>query len=1747
MSTEKGNPVPRDIVAWVGFEANSAVLRRVIVPNGMKGLLLRTALTDEGRQIQERAEAFGFKALKTPGVSRMLFPDGRVPYSPRQLADVLGGKLIALARAEMLAEPWTINLSSRMPVTPQDAPADTVAKMENDRPVTARAKAPKPVMPDPETISVIGLNFRGEEVVRDRTGRFFRKVDEDGEAPVFIAESPVEQASLFLRATRLEDMSDIAAGLLRMAGRGTLHMADFDRVIDAAIEPGPAGPVDIDRATAVEIVRSEMLRQIGSVAIDNDASRERFLMALRLAENAGYVLSRRTAEGEMLSASPAMIAFMRRVTRNQPSVDFRGSDDLALSVPRTRKNGSALQVQDISGIDGNGALVYAMNVLSRRPESGMTIFIVDGEIGSDDIERFRADIGVAYAIESVAEFAPAIIDGVQGGRARCVFAIGARRPEALEVLPQAAMRSFRVIQDEDLVALEREIVRARNKIEEFNAGHVAIADEIEDSRVENSRQRPYQPLSDVCEPFTMIPAALEGATSKALDRVRRAFEDRGGMDAVVAAAMGLDVGSLGEVLHAEQVDAIGMSLHAREMGRAFLNSDQTGVGKGRALAAPVRIHLRRDPRNRVLYFTESAGINAPDVCRDLEAVGVLRDSRVAFLTTGSEYSWTEDDPVSGKKIERRLTSLTAAQRREVFESGAWPEDVDVIVTTYSQFNANEEDPRSNWIRNALDENVLVVLDEGHNALNPRSNTGRSIRSAIDVVGDSNVLYGTATPTRDPKGANLYTPLLPQVEEAQLDALLDNIASGGEIAQEAFATMLAADGVMIRRDHDLSNIEFRVALPDDERMLRYQAIMNRFSPMVEMMIDASSRIGEHVNRSAAVAYRTALARGLSEQAARAQTNELNQYSIALGSPLSNLARITMNAIKVDQTVDEVMQEIAEGRKPLITFHSTNAALLQEMSKGEDGKISEEAMEGATGLTLKDQIRRIHNSIYKVRLDSEVQDPRILYDDVREISIRIERAIDELPDDLPVSPVDALIERLEANNISVGEISGRVLCYRDGRIQRRTGRDRKATVDAFNGGDLDVLMYNAAGATGGSYHASPTFRDQRPRTMVEIEAPTDIIKYVQSQGRGNRYGQVHNPRVKSVMTGLTPEMRILQQRNRKLRSLGASVDGNRAHPLLLDDVPDLLNKVGDEATRNVLRSQPGLAHRLGFPEYARGADDVVEEIGRGADSGSGAGIGTGAEFLSNKVLTRSIMLSASEQDELVQRIVSEFDALIEELDSRNANPLKPKSLAGRVEILTTDIYSGQESETGDRSAFLAPLYISTGVHHIDENAINGEQVIDLVDKCRRNHGSDGFRPWAERMRQNLGEVLRLDLRSGIRMEDALANPEAAGRQFERAHNRATDLIHFLDNLVPGVSIRYPDFWTEGGHARGIVVGLIPPRNPALFDMPSAYRIDVIHPGSTKPERMSLSRLIPDAENISFAPGFSTSVNEHQMAEFDQQAMFTRQRPVQILHGNILQAISTASEHRLGSISLYRDQDGMIHRGVVVDPNKVSLEQLPVQIPSARVLAEVFWRHMEVGTGWLRALGSMGTTLPKDSDSADIMLSLTSRKLTFDMIPLRKSSYDWYAARPGLYEILMGSPMPQKSDLTSRGVRRGAVSAQTNGEITRAGVVNIDITSEEGKRRAYQALMCFTDTPIRVPGGKRQMVNEIIHNVDRLGAGDRAHEYQGEIVAPVQECAPVALQDPRGGVDVVNVEMAEIIDDTPVALAEPGVDDMNDVEWG
>lgn len=1716
---------PKDFVVWLRVKDDAAVLKRVVTDGDSKSLLLIVKDKSQLAFFAERAIGCGMKQISDKGLFRTEIQNsGRPTVTVRDIAAAIGAEIFPLRRDLVTGPDYTIHTTSKS------------QKAQVDQGITIADLTP------------IGINNDGEQVLSRKDGlqRFVLRQRYDGKPEYLRFYDDLYSPSRFLIVRKESDLDPIGAAAVAKASKGTLHKADFDQIVENAAFNKSWEDIGLTEGAARLRIATAMLRQVGEIALKDERSRESFKNAIRVSAAINYTVTEeyRANSPTGFTPSPVMAAFLRRVTRDFGSIDFKGNAILAAAMPRSRKETSAYQMYDFTTVEEGSLIEKAESTLLRRNTDGVTTFILRGNASDQAIEDLRYRIGLKYALEITADVTSAVASGMQDQPPITLISVGAARPEVLEALPQAANRVFTVFAPDDLLSLEREIQRSRLRIRDYNRGVTREVTQKEDTREENVRQRPYTPLSRATEPFTMIPVAFEGATSMALDRVRRDFEPLGGVDAVVSYSLRKSIAEIGGILTAEQVDAVALRIHAAFRDRGMLIADQTGVGKGRTLAAvgmgelgglslfienmkkkaqadsapeaqpsldagQVAAEVQPDQgenstpsdqgetgepeappsgRKRILYFTDSGAINIPDVMRDFVGIGLKPvdvqsqgcfegETKVAFLSNNSVFEVMRTDPETGIEIEDKIVSLKSPVKNRVMREGIWPEGADIVVTTYSTFNFREGDAKEAFL-DALDEDTFVIFDESHIALNPKSNIGRNVRRIIRQAGPSNVCFGTATFARSSHGLDLYSPLLPTTVDAGVFA---DIEAGGEVALESFSTMLAKDGVMIRRDHDHSGVEFKMTIPNDEEIEGYRQVQDLMAPIYNTFIENSVLIGTHVGRASALMQQQAIARGMSVEDARAMTNELNQYSVSPGSPISALSSLTIAALRVDLMAKAVIQELEEGRKPQIIFESTNEALLKDLCRDEEGKFSQELFDAVEGLTLRDQMHRIHERIYMVKVHGERQDTRLLYPEVQAAFEVARDLINQMPANMPVSPIDALIDRIEAEGHSVGEISGRTLCYRNGRLQKRNGRNRRETGKAYNSGEIDVLVFNRAGAVGGSFHAAPDAKDQRPRTIFEFESMADPLKGMQAFGRGNRYKQTSKPRVHWVVLGLVAEMRLAAARNNKVRLLGASVDGNRSHPLLVDGAPDVLNRVGDEAAKTVLVSSPSLARRLGFTEFSEANRDTAQAVGNNEFDESAISASM-TQSLANKVMMRAESVTSKEQEDLFNRIVIEFEALVEELDSRNANPLRPKRLNGEIEVRDTTIFKGQEHDADDLdvSAFTSPLYLQTAIHKFNEAAWSGEKLMTAIESAQRLYGTEGLAPWAERIRQNLGNLMRPYLPEGHTIEEALVHPELVSVNFAARHKRFTDLEWMLENMKPGVEMRFPSEWDARAEISRVIVGVSAPRHPAMFDTPAAYSVRTISAGDIAPQSYSLSRLIrTDMESIRFNVGLSEGINEHFLSSFDEQALMTRQVPVQILTGNILSAMREGRHHSLGTIQLYEDTKGMVHRGVVVSRNKIDLSKLPVTLPSGLIAVEAAHRFIQDRTIEMNSfkiyLSMEAGRTPQREQDEDGIISITRSSITIDFIALRKSNYDFFVARPGLYEAIMEKPLPAEDQVRAR-----------MGRNMNHKPIKFRTDTEEGMARMNRFLSLLGDADMVTNGFMRPIINEVELTVNRVREG-------------------------------------------------------------
>ena len=993
----------------------------------------------------------------------------------------------------------------------------------------------------------------------------------------------------------------------------------------------------------------------------------------------------------------------------------------------------------------------------------------------------------------------------------------------------------------------------------------------------------YRPLSKVSPSFTMIPKSLADSTSIAHQR----FVDTWGtLDDTVDGWFPHDIT---KDLLSEQMDAVGLQAMAARENCSFLLADATGIGKGRSLAAMALSACIQG--KKVVYFTENAEINIPDVWRD--------------ITDVHGHQWLKPVIIAGKAVtiggRRRLTP---AEKAELFETDNLPPDTNMVLTNYSQMKSGEA--MVTWlIRMLADEDCLVILDEAHNALSPNSNIGRNMRWLLfgekprksEYEGEhrciprNSVVFATATPLRDIKGVDLYRNLVPQ--RMSFDVIKGVLERTSFAGQEAFTTMLSEAGTYLRRDHDLSDINIGVSMPSEEMVVDYHRDLGRFSELMSRVVHLHSLVGgiksnwvhreitRHVNQLG----RTR------EEAINLVRRDLFK-SGSYGNMYIRLIRLFLNTIKVDQVVDVIKKEIDDGRKPMVTFHSTNEALIK--------KIKNQGLSltfSSTVATVIDNMVNIKNPVTgeQTNLLNE-NNPEIIetYRDILKQSVAF--------NSYSASPIDHLMNEVRNHGVTIEEITGRTLRVNaEGDIVRRKVPNKREVVDRFNSGETDVIIYNQSGATGGSFHASENFKDQRPRSIVEMETPLDIIKYVQAQGRGNRYGQVNNPRILSVMTGLIPEMRILQQRNVKLKKLGASVDGSRSsHPMLMSDIPDLLNEVGDRAVGAVLRDNLDIAQRLGITT----ADNA--EI-------------SSNEGLANKALNYSIVLSVEEQTALFERIIDKFNEMIDELDRANKNPLKLKEIRYPIEII--DTVDHQVESTGKT------LTVSNGKYKKANKGYTSYQVYNYVSKVDKEAIENRIEEARQYLETNRNIILSPFVPANRTVEEIDGDQQLQPQTYINVKTKLRNIQTYLKQIkIGGVYTR-----KSGPIMKECVIIDIHVPDDENLHRPYLWRMKVIECGDSKVSNVSLGFFIDNKLHItsssyaSFHQGYNASYSRN----WESQRKSLANQSVQVLSGDLMSALDMSVQNKWGSLCMFKTVDGDIKRGVVVEGNRVRTSSFPTEL--------------------------------------------------------------------------------------------------------------------------------------------------------------------------------------------------------------------------
>ena len=451
----------------------------------------------------------------------------------------------------------------------------------------------------------------------------------------------------------------------------------------------------------------------------------------------------------------------------------------------------------------------------------------------------------------------------------------------------------------------------------------------------NEEKLPYRPHNTAFSLESVAPAAMVEAMDRVLSQIE---EKHGNIDEFIRSELGYStIEEAHNALAAEQMDSVAMAIYQMKQGQALIIGDQTGVGKGRQMAALIRWAVNQG--EKPIFITQKADLFS-DIYRDLVDIGSGDLKPFIFNSPSAKENKGEMVDSSGMVVHKGLSD---AKMKKVLESGILPDEYDFAVLTYSQVNTGDEvsqqeanntakksgrrvkksksaksgkpTPKATFLR-GIAENNYLFLDESHTAAGS-SNTGLYLQSIIKSA--KAVTFASATFAKRPDTMPLYA-IRTAMSQAKVEPekMIEIIEKGGVTLQEIMSRELTNAGQMVRRERDMTGVVTDWKTITDEKTVKrarenYDRTIAAFNAIIKFQEDYVKPMIAALDQELAIYAESAgIKRG---------TDKLGVENVPFASKTYNYTKQLMLALKVDAIIDEVTAEIEAGRHPVIALEST----------------------------------------------------------------------------------------------------------------------------------------------------------------------------------------------------------------------------------------------------------------------------------------------------------------------------------------------------------------------------------------------------------------------------------------------------------------------------------------------------------------------------------------------------------------------------------------------------------------------------------------------------------------------------------------------------------------------------------------------------------------------------------------------------------------------------------------------------------
>lgn len=806
---------------------------------------------------------------------------------------------------------------------------------------------------------------------------------------------------------------------------------------------------------------------------------------------------------------------------------------------------------------------------------------------------------------------------------------------------------------------------------------------------ETANQVSYKPHSQATAIGTLVPKAMAQAIEDSISRVE---SEVGNVDEFVAEQLGMEPETLRQQFSAEQIDGLVLAIRNAEAGKGFIIGDQTGIGKGRVVAAMIKYALNTG--KIPIFVTEKPNLYS-DMIRDLDDIGMTDElgldtakPKIFITNSGESIPYTLIRTVKGEPVENNLMLKPAKSSGldEVMKQMIEKDDLGnykVIFTTYSQLQSvkGKATERQKFIKHFGAGNYMI-FDESHNAGGAGVEPSKADKEAGAVVGQGRAgfvrelvkaadgtFFSSATYAKRPDVMDLYSSTDMKLAVDNISQLSDAIKAGGIPMQQIVANMLTKAGQYIRRERTFAGVSYTT----EESKVDKDTAENMATSMRDIL--AFSREKEGVVKG--------LQKSLDKQGARAgvEGEKTTVQGANFGSIMHNLIDQMLLSLKAQNSVRHAIERLKAGEKVVLTVSNTMGSFLQSYADDMDLKVGDPVNLSFADLYVRYlekqrmvTIKKPGGQKEKYRLTDEDLGPNLTkrYNEILEFIRNAGFG------SAPISPIDFMHSELRKAGYKTDEITGRTvtLNYESGKplLTSRSAniKQRVNAVKLFNAGDIDVIILNQAGSTGLSLHASNKFKDQRKRHMIIVQAEKNIDIHMQMLGRVLRTGQVVKPAYSQMMGDIPAEMRPAAVLLKKMASLSANTTASRKSAVSAEGAVDFMNDYGGQVAQEYLRDNPDVYQDLGGEKILQIKENAEE---------------AGEEDI--RKLTGYIpILPIKQQEEVYKDLIERYKDLIEREDSMGTNKLEAKAMDLDAQTISSKPIT---EDKGDPSLFAQPAYM------------------------------------------------------------------------------------------------------------------------------------------------------------------------------------------------------------------------------------------------------------------------------------------------------------------------------------------------------------------------------------------------------------------------------------------------------------------------